>query len=441
MKTGANGMLVEADFIVEDCLLVPMDGRGPIEGAVLAIKEGQVVFADRPGRTRFRAEERIDGRGRAVLPGFINAHTHAPMTLLRGLAEDVPLEEWLREHIWPIEAKLRAEHIYWGSLLACLEMALTGTTCFCDMYFHEGQVAEAVLKSGLRAVLAPGIFDVAGPEQGEAMLRDALRVFERYNGAGGGRIKVMLGPHAPHTCSVELLERIAYEADRLRTGIHIHLAETGEEVEECRKRYGRGPVEFLDELGLLTSRTSAAHCVHLSERDIDLLARRGVSVIHCPVANAKLGVGVAKVPEMLEAGLVLGLGTDGPASNNALDMLETVKFACLLQKAARGDPTALPAQKALEMATIGGARALGLGEQVGSLAPGKRADFIMLDLRRASTTPLHDVYAAIVYSARSGAVENVFVDGEPVVVRGEPIRLEPDEVLGRVEHIVGELTE
>ena len=363
------------------------------------------------------------------------------MTLLRGLAEEVPLDVWLKEHIWPVEARMRPEHVYWGSLLACLEMALSGTTCFCDMYFHEGQVAEAVLKSGLRAVLAPGIFDVAGPEQGEAMLRDALRVFEHYNGAGEGRIKVILGPHAPHTCSTELLERIASEANRLGMGIHIHLAETEEEVRECRERYGRGPVELLDELGLLGPRTSAAHCVHLTDRDIALLAERGVSVIHCPVANAKLGVGVARVPEMLKAGLILGLGTDGPASNNTLDMLESVKFACLLQKAVRMDPTALTARQALEMATIGGARALGLDEQVGSLTPGKKADFFLLALRRASTTPLHDIYAAIVYSARSGAIESVFINGKPIVYDRELLELDINEVFNRVEDVLSELAE
>ena len=431
--------LVEADFLIENCLLVPMDGRGPIENAALAVRDGRIVYADRPGRTRFRAEERIDARGKAVLPGFVNAHTHAPMTLLRGLAEEVPLDVWLKEHIWPVEARLRPEHVYWGSLLACLEMAMTGTTCFCDMYFHEGQVAEAVLKSGLRAVLAPGVFDVAGPEQGEAMLRDALRVFERYDGAGGGRVKVVLGPHAPHTCSRELLERVKEEAGRLRTGVHIHLAETEAEVRACLERYGMGPVELLDELGLLGPKTSAAHCVHLTDDDIALLARRGVGIVHCPVANAKLGVGVARVPEMLRAGLAVGLGTDGPASNNTLDMLETVKFACLLQKAVRRDPTVLPARRALEMATIGGARALGLDGQVGSLAPGKKADFIILDLRRASTVPLHDVHAAIVYSARSGAIEYVFVGGEPVVAGGRHLKLDAQEIFARVEGILSDL--
>ena len=433
-------MLVEADLIIEDCLLIPMDRRGPIEGAVLAVRDGTIVFADKPRDARFRAEEKVNGRGKAVLPGFVNAHTHAPMTLLRGLAEDVPLDVWLREHIWPVEARMRPEHVYWGSLLACIEMALSGTTCFCDMYFHEGRVAEAVLKSGLRAVLAPGIFDVAGPEQGETMLKDALRVFKRYDGAGDGRIKVILGPHAPHTCSIELLERIRDEADKLGTGIHIHLAETEEEVKECRERYGMSPVKLLDELGLLGPKTSAAHCVHLTDLDIALLAGRGVSVIHCPVANAKLGVGVAKVPDMLEAGLTVGLGTDGPASNNTLDMLESVKFACLLQKAVRRDPTVLTARQALEMATIGGARALGLDGQVGSLTPGKKADFFLLDLRKASTMPLHDVYAAIVYSARSGATESVFVNGKPIVRDRKPLKLDIHEVFDRVEDMLSELT-
>jgi len=421
--------VVEADLLVKDCLLVPMDGRRPVSDAYLAVRDGRVVHADKPKGLAFRAEEAIDGRGKAVLPGFINCHTHAPMTLLRGLAEDVPLEAWLREHIWPMEAKMGPREVYRGALLACFEMALTGTTCFCDMYFHEGQVAEAALKSGLRAVLAPGIFDAPGPEVGDRMFEDALRVFERYHGAGDGRIKVVLGPHAPYTCSRELLEHIRDKARELGAGIHIHLAETEGEVKDCLARHGKTPVEYLAELGLLWPGTTAAHCVHLTDRDIALLAEAGVGIAHCPVANAKLGVGVARVPEMLTAGLAVGLGTDGPASNNALDMLETVKFACLLQKAARRDPTVLTARQALEMATIGGARALGLADQVGSLEPGKKADFIILDLRKASTTPLHDIYAALVYSARSGAVEAVFVDGQPVVLEGQHVKLDAEEVL------------
>ncbi|RLI08648.1 N-ethylammeline chlorohydrolase, partial [Candidatus Bathyarchaeota archaeon] len=383
--------VLEADLAVRDCLLFPMDGRGPIRGAWLAIRGGRVVYAGRPSGLgpSIRAEEVLDGRERAVLPGFINCHTHAPMTLLRGLAEDVPLDVWLREHIWPVEARMKPEDVYAGALLACLEMSLSGTTCFCDMYFHEGQVAEAVLRAGLRAVLAPGIMDVAGPKLGELMLSEALGVAKRYHGAGEGRIKVMLGPHAIYTCSRELLERVRDEASRLGLGIHIHLSETEEEVRRCLEEHGRSPVQLLDELGLLGPRTLAAHCIHLSDEDISILAGRGVKVAHCPVASAKIGAGVARIPDLLAAGVVVGLGTDGPASNNSLDMLETVKFACLLQKAVRRDPTALGAREALEMATVRAAEALGLSDQVGCLGPGGKADLVVLDLGRASTTPLH----------------------------------------------------
>ena len=430
---------VEADLLVRDCLLIPMDGREPIENACLAVREGRIVYADRPRGRVFRAEEVVDGRGKAVLPGLINCHTHAPMTLLRGLGEDVPLDKWLKEHIWPVEARLEPEHIYWGALLACLEMALSGVTCFCDMYFHEGRVAEAVLKSGLRAVLAPGILDAPGPEVGERLFKDAIRVFERYNGAGNGRIRVIFGPHAIYTCSRELLERIRDKARELGTGIHIHLAETEREVEECLDEHGKTPAEYLDELGLLGPGTSIAHGVHLSDRDIALLAERGVGVAHCPVANAKLGVGVARVPDMLASGLAVGLGTDGPASNNTLDLFETAKFACLLQKAVNRDPTLLPARKALEMATIGGARALGIDELVGSLEPGKRADFVLLDLRDARMVPLHDVFASIIYAAGSRAVEAVFVDGKPVVLNRRPVSVNLGEVVERVAQMAAEL--
>ena len=431
--------VLEADLAIRDCLLFPMDGRGPVKGAWLAVREGKIVYADRPRGLTIRAEEVMDGRGKAVLPGLVNCHTHAPMTLLRGLAEDVPLDTWLREYIWPVEARMRPEHIYWGALLACLEMSLTGTTCFCDMYFHEGEVAKAVLEAGLRAVLAPGIMDITGPKLGETLLKEALKVHAEYDGAGDGRIRVFLGPHAIYTCSPELLEQVRGEADKLGTGIHIHLSETEEEVQNCLREHGKTPVEFLDELGLLGPRTLAAHCICLTDDDISLLARRGVKVAHCPVASAKIGTGVAKVPELLKAGVEVGLGTDGPASNNTLDMLETVKFTCLLHKAVRKDPTVLRASEALEMATVRAARALGLSDRIGSLRPGKEADFIILDLRRATTTPLHDPYAAVVYSARSGAVEYVFVKGQPVVEDGRHVKLDAHEVLERAEEAAYDL--
>ena len=434
-----SSRVIEADLLVRGCLLIPMDGRGPIADACLAVREGRVVFADRPRGHVFRAEEIIDGRKKAVLPGLVNCHTHAPMTLLRGLGEDVPLDAWLREHIWPVEARIKPEHVYWGALLACLEMALTGTTCFCDMYLHEGQVAEAVLKAGLRAVLAPGLLDAPGPEVGERLFRDAVRVFERYDGAGDGRIKVVFGPHAVYTCSEELLERVRDKARELGTGIHIHLAETEQEVRDCLAEHGRTPAELLDQLGLLGPGTSAAHCVHLSDADMALLAERGAKVVHCPVANAKLGVGVARVPEMLSSGLAVGLGTDGPASNNSLDMFEVVKFACLLQKAARADPTVLKAREALEMATLGGARVLDLEGQIGSLEPGKRADFVVLDLREVGMAPLHDIYAILAYSVGQRAVEAVFVDGEPVVLDRRPVRVDMAEVVEQATRAAEEL--
>ena len=431
--------VVEADLLVQNCLLFPMDGREPVKDACLAIRDDRIVYADRPRGVSFRAEEVIDGRGKAVLPGLVNCHTHAPMTLLRGLAEDVPLDVWLREHIWPVEAAMEPDDIYWGALLACLEMSLTGTTCFSDMYFHEDRVARAVEEAGLRAVLAPGIMDITGPKLGEELLREAVKLAERYRPSPGGRITVMLGPHAIYTCSRDLLERVKEEADRLGIGIHIHLSETEEEVKRCLHEHGKTPVGYLDELGLLGPRTLAAHCIHLTDEDIRLLAARGAKVAHCPVASAKIGTGVARVPELLSAGVDVGLGTDGPASNNTLDMLETVKFACLLHKAHRRDPTVLKAREALEMATVRAARSLGLSGLVGSLEPGKKADFVVLDLRKASTVPLHDPYAAVVYSARSGAVEHVFVDGEPVVLGGQHVRLRADEVLGKAEEKAAEL--
>ena len=348
------------DILIRGCVILPMNGRGIIENGLIAIRGDRLVYVGRAAKApRMRAEKVVDGRGKIALPGLINGHTHLPMTLLRGVAEDQELSRWLSETIWPLEAKLTPNDIYVGALLGCLELIKSGTTCFVDMYFHEDQVARAVEESGLRAVLSPGILEVGDRERGERMLREAVQLAQRLHGSADGRIQVRLGPHTLYTCSPELLRRVGEEASRLGLGIHIHLAESREMADQIRRVYGMSEVELLGELGLLGLDVLAAHCIHLSERDIQLMAEHHVKAVYNPISNMKVATGIAKIHNLKEAGVTVCLGTDGPASNNSLDMFEEMKVAALLQKVSYMNPRVLPVRTVVELATIEGAKALG----------------------------------------------------------------------------------
>jgi len=403
---------LKADILIRGCTVLTMVHGEVISKGMIVVKDGLITYVGEEQRTPpVDADEVIEAQGKVAMPGLVNCHTHVPMSIMRGVAEDQELEIWLTRSIWPLEAKLTAKDIYDGALLSCLEMIKNGVTCFSDMYFHEDVVAMAVEKSGLRAVLAPGIIEGGDPERGEHMLEEAVKVVKKYHGYANGRIRTQIGPHAAYTCSPNLLRRIRDVALSLGVGIHIHLAESRETVRLVRRMYGKGEVSFLKSLGLLGPDVLAAHGVHLTRREILTLARYGVKISYNPVSNMKLASGIPRVKEMLEFGVTVGMGTDGPASNNSLDMLETVKAASLLQKIRYMDPTVIPVKKALEMATIGGARALGVGHMIGTLEPAKRADIILIDFRKPHLTPVHNVYANIVYSARGSDVDTVIVDG------------------------------
>jgi len=401
-----------------------------MEGGLLAIEGGRISYVGRTsGAPRIRAEKVIDGRGKVALPGLINCHTHISMTIFRGVGEDQALDRWLGETIWPLEAKLKPRDIYHGALLGCLEMIKGGTTCFADMYFREDMVAKAVEEAGLRAVLAPGVIEAGNKERGENLLKEGISFAQKYHGSAQGRISVNLGPHAVYTCSPELLKRVREAASRLGVGIHIHLAESERMVNQAKERYGLTEGELLESIGLLGSDVLAAHCIHLSTREMELLARRGVKVAHNPVANMKLALGIARIGELTDLGVTVGLGTDGPASNNSLDMLENLKIAALLQKVHYIDPTFLPVRRALEMATIHGAKALGLEGITGSLEAGKKADVILIDFRKPHLTPVHDPYANIVYSAHGENVDTVLVNGKILMENREVKTLNEEEVM------------
>jgi 5-methylthioadenosine/S-adenosylhomocysteine deaminase len=387
-----------------------------IRRGLIALKDGKIVYVGRDVEApTFEADRVIEGEGKIAMPGLINCHTHAAMSLFRGIAEDKDLNTWLRETIWPLESKLRPEDVYYGSLLSCIEMIKSGTTCFSDMYFYEDIAAKAVAETGLRCVLSSGIIEVGRKMLGKMLLREAVKVAERYHGSLDGRIFVMLGPHAVYSCSPSLLKKISEEAERLNVGVHIHLAESESDSINIKEAYGKSEVELLDEAGLLKPNLLAAHCIHISDVDIALMAKRNVKVAYNPISNMKLSSGIPRIKDLLDAGITVGLGTDGPASNNSLDMFDTMKAAALLQKAKYRDPRVLPARKVVEMATIDGAKALGLNSLVGSLEVGKKADVILADVKKPHLTPLHDIYAALVYSMRGSDVNTVIIDGKIVM--------------------------
>jgi 5-methylthioadenosine/S-adenosylhomocysteine deaminase len=433
--------LEKADILISGCIVLPMKNRSFIKNGAIAVKDRKIVFVGKSSSVAgMVAGLKIDAKGKVALPGLINCHTHVPMTLFRGVAEDQPLNDWLKKIIWPLEAKLSSEDIYLGSVLGCLEMIRSGTTCLSDTYFHEDMVAKAVKASGLRGVLAEGIIEGGNKAFAERMLKRSVGFAKSFHGYADGRVDVMLGPHAAYSCSPELLTKVAEEASRLGVGVHLHVAESRAMFDELEKKYGCGEVEFLDKLGVLKGNVVAAHCIDLTNKDRRILAERDVSVVYCPVANMKLGLGAAHVKDLLDLGVRVGLGTDGPASNNSLDMFETMKFGALLQKAVYRDPTVLSAYRTLEMATIDGARVLGLGEQVGSLEVGKKADVILVDLSKPHLKPLHDVYANLVYSARGSDVDTVIVNGKILMQNQQVKTLDEQMVMEKAEQAAFKLT-
>jgi len=417
------------DILIEGCTILPMVHKEFITDGALAIKDNKITFVGkRSAADKIDAETKLNAKGKIAIPGLINCHTHVPMTLFRGIAEDQELDSWLKEVIWPLEGKLRSDNIRAGALLGCLEMIKSGTTCFADMYFHEDTVAKAVEESGLRAVLAEGIVGINEKTLGEKMFKASADFAKAFHGRANGRVTTLLGPHSAYTCSSQLLVRVREKANEIGSGVHMHLAESDKMFRKFQKERGVSEVEFLDRISFLTGHTLAAHCIHLSEKDRHLLAERNVNVAYVPVANMKLGVGGARIKELTDLGVNVGLGTDGPASNNTLDMFETMKIAALLQKYIYSDPKVLPAKEVLEMATIQGAKALKLENSVGSLEVGKKADVVLIDVSKPHLKPLHNIYANIIYSARGSDVDLVIVDGK-IIMANRCVKTLDEEII------------
>jgi len=400
----------------------------------IAIRRGKIESAGPSDeiQSAFESSETLDISGCVALPGLINAHTHAAMTLFRGLADDLPLMDWLQGHIFPAEKNLNEEWVYWGTMLACAEMILSGTTAFCDMYLFEHKVAEAAKRAGMRALVGEVLYDFPSPAYGEIEngLRHTELLIDRW--LGDPLVSIAIEPHALYTCSPDLLKKCHEISVRREAPLVVHLSENEAEVEQTLSMYGRRPVAHLEALGLLGPRLVADHCVALNETDIGMLARNQVKVVHNPESNMKLASGIAPVPRLLESGVTVALGTDGCASNNNLDMFGEMNTCAKLHKAAALDPTVLSAETALKMATGSGARALGWEGLTGQITPGMLADLIVVDFRKPHLTPVYNPVSHLVYAAGAADVRHSVIGGRLVMKDRTLLTLDLEEIFGHV---------
>lgn len=411
--------------------ILTMAGAEPeiIEGS-LGIESGKIVFVgDAP--SDFKPDKTIDAENGIILPGLINAHTHIAMSLLRHSADDLPFWTWLNESILPVEEKLTPDDVYIGSLLGIAEMIRSGTTTFSDMYFYMDSIARGVSESGIRANIARGL--VYNDEKDLAKLDEGVKLFENWNGKAEGRIQVDIAPHAPYTCPPVFLEHVQRRAGECGARIHTHLSESRWEIETIYSLHNDSPVAYMEKLGLFKQKTYAAHCVYMSFDDIRILADYDVSVVNNPGSNFKLGNGFAPVPKFLNAGVNVALGTDGPASNNNLNLFEEMNLAALVNKAVGEDPTALPAYTVLEMATINGARALGREDEIGSLEVGKKADIIVIDTGKPHYYPRRNLVPSLIYSAQAADVRTVICDGQILMEDNRILTLDEGEIFRLAE--------
>jgi 5-methylthioadenosine/S-adenosylhomocysteine deaminase len=411
-----------------------------IENATIHIENKRISFVGKSqDAPPFAPDEILGGAHLVAMPGLVNTHCHAAMTLLRGYADDMALEPWLHEKIWPFESHLTSDDVYWGTMLAITEMLRGGTTTFADMYFHAEDGARAMIESGVRA--CPGGVLLGFLPHAEQSLKNALRFVREYSQAGDGRITPFLGPHSLYTCNRAQWEILIAAARDGSTPITTHVAETQREVADVTRDWGASPVQTLEKIGALETPLLAAHCVHVDEADLEIMARTNFRVAHNPTSNLKLASGFAPVPEFLKRDIPVGVATDGAASNNNLDLWEEMRLAALLHKATTGDPTAVSAQQAVLMATREGARCLNLETEIGSLESGKKADVILLDFDAPHLTPHFNVVSHLAYCAGASDVHSVIVDGAVLRRAREFVTLDETRILSQVRERAARLAQ
>ena len=427
------------DLIIHDAMILTMNPQFKVyvDGAIVIKNDRILAMGDTSEiLQKYSAREIMDGSGKLIMPGLINTHTHVPMSIFRGYADDLPLQEWLYDYIFPVESEfVNSENVTLGTKLAMAEMIRSGTTTFNDMYYHIEDIARVVEQVGLRAVLSEGLIDFPAPNSPTPA--DGLKTSEKLIKKWGKhpRITISVSAHAPYSCSAELIQNAKALADKYQVPFNIHVAETRKEFDQTMKDFNLTPVGYLDQLGVLGPNVIAAHGVHLTPEDIDILAQRGVSVAHNPECNMKLASGVAPIPELMKAGVKVGLGTDGVASNNDLDLFNEMNTAAILHKLNSLDPTVLDAQSVVHMATMGGARVLGMEKEIGSLEPGKKADMILLDMMQPHAHPIYNIYSLLVYSMKAADVETVLVDGKFIMRDRKLLHLDEKSIYGKIEEV------
>lgn len=412
--------------IMNGRFLVPGSNQ-PVLNGYMTIENDLITYIGEEKPSIEDGVSTMDGSRLLFMPGLVNTHGHAAMSLLRGYGDDMVLQTWLQEKMWPMEEKFTGEDVYWGTALSVLEMLKGGTTTFLDMYDHMDRVAEVVEQSGIRAVLMRGVIGLCPEDVQNHKLAEAVQFARDWHGKADGRITAMMSPHAPYTCPPDFFMKFVQAAHDLDLPMHTHMSETRHEVEQNAADYGLRPVAHLEKLGMFTRPSIIAHGVHLNDEEIEILARYKVGVSHNPGSNLKLASGVARVPELLRAGVKVSLGTDGAASNNNLDMFEEMRLAALIHKGVSGDPTAVPAPEAMLMATQYGAESVFLNN-VGRLAPGMKADFIAIDIDQPHLLPHTDLLSHAVYSASAKDVEHVWVNGKHVVKHGQCMTLDEEAI-------------
>jgi 5-methylthioadenosine/S-adenosylhomocysteine deaminase len=435
LAANASQKRTRADLIISGGTIVTMDNeRRVIEDGSVAVRGGRIMEVGTRVEidAKYVARETIDARGKVVIPGLINGHTHVPMTLFRGLADDLDLQEWLTKYIFPAEAKnVTEEFVRVGARLGLAEMIRGGTTTYCDMYYFEDAIADETSKAGVRGLLGETVIDF--PVADNKTWPEAMAYTENFvkKWKGNPLVTPAIAPHAPYTVSEEHLKAVRALSDRTGAPIVIHISETRREVEDSLKNKGATPVDYLARIGFLNNRVVGAHLVHATTEEITVLKRFGVGVVHNPQSNMKLASGVAPVPQMLQADLDLGLGTDGAASNNDLNMWEEIDTTAKLHKVFTMDPKVVTAQQAFEMATIRGARALHMEREIGSIEKGKRADIVVVDLDDLNQLPFYNIYSELVYATKADDVRHVIIEGRVIMRDRRLLTLDEQDIKAR----------